>query len=235
METIGERIKKTRKNLGYTQEDLANKLYFSDKTISSWEKNRTKPDIASLCLLSEKLNTSIDYLLYGDKKVINQELEIKIRLTYNEYLRILNDVSNNSKEIDKFKEVDEYFKTKDNNMWLRIRESKNSIILSLKKLIKENKFSKYVVTVNNKGSMKAILTDLNYKSIGIISKTRMIFNYRNDYEIYFDDVLDLGYFIEIKAKNQNITYDDIINVCKHFSMNTKNIESKKYIELKSHL
>lgn len=235
METIGERIKKTRKNLGYTQEDLANMLYFSDKTISSWEKNRTKPDIASLCLLSEKLNTSIDYLLYGDKKVINQELEIKIRLTYDEYLRILNDVSNNSKEIDKFKEVDEYFKTKDNNMWLRIRESKNSIILSLKKLIKENKFSKYVVTVNNKGSMKAILTDLNYKSIGIISKTRMIFNYRNDYEIYFDDVLDLGYFIEIKAKNQNITYDDIINVCKHFSMNTKNIESKKYIELKSHL
>lgn len=235
METIGERIKKTRKNLGYTQEDLANMLYFSDKTISSWEKNRTKPDIASLCLLSEKLNTSINYLLYGDKKVINQELEIKIRLTYDEYLRILNDVSNNSKKIDKFKEVDEYFKTKDSNMWLRIRESKNSIILSLKKLINENKFSKYVVTIDNKGSMKTILTDLNYRSIGIISKTRMIFNYQNDYEIYFDDVLDLGYFIEIKAKNQNINYDDIINVCKHFSMNTKNIESKKYIELKSHL
>ena len=88
METIGERIKNARKNLGYTQESLANMLYFSDKTISSWEKNRTKPDIASLCLLSEKLNTSIDYLLYGNKKVINQELEIKIKVNYIELLKI---------------------------------------------------------------------------------------------------------------------------------------------------
>lgn len=235
METIGERIKNARKNLGYTQESLANMLYFSDKTISSWEKNRTKPDIASLCLLSEKLNTSIDYLLYGNKKVINQELEIKIKVNYDEYLRILNDVKNNVKEIDKFKQVDEYFKTNNNNMWLRIRESKNSIILSLKKLINENKFSKDIVTIDNKESMKNILTDLNYKSLGIISKTRIIFNYQNDYEISFDDVLDLGLFIEVKAKNQDITYDDIINVCKHFSMNTKNIKSEKYIELKSHL
>ena len=234
METIGERIKNARKNLGYTQESLANMLYFSDKTISSWEKNRTKPDIASLCLLSEKLNTSIDYLLYGNKKVINQELEIKIKVNYDEYLRILNDVKNNAKEIDKLKQVDEYFKT-NNNMWLRIRESKNSIILSLKKLINENKFSKDIVTIDNKESMKNILTDLNYKSIGIISKTRMIFSYQDDYEISFDDVQDLGLFIEVKAKNQDITYDDIINVCKHFSMNTKNIESEKYIELKSHL
>lgn len=235
METIGERIKNARKNLGYTQESLANMLYFSDKTISSWEKNRTKPDIASLCLLSEKLNTSIDYLLYGNKKVINQELEIKIKVNYDEYLRILNDVKNNVKEIDKFKQVDEYFKTNNNNMWLRIRESKNSIILSLKKLINENKFSKDIVTIDNKESMKNILTDLNYKSLGIISKTRIIFNYQNDYEISFDDVQDLGLFIEVKAKNQDITYDDIINVCKHFSMNTKNIKSEKYIELKSHL
>ena len=120
-------------------------------------------------------------------------------------------------------------------MWLRIRESKNSIILSLKKLINENKFSKDIVTIDNKESMKNILIDLNYKSLGIISKTRIIFNYQNNYEISFDDVQDLGLFIEVKAKNQDITYDDIINVCKHFSMNTKNIESEKYIELKSHL
>ena len=102
METIGERIKNARKNLGYTQESLANMLYFSDKTISSWEKNRTKPDIASLCLLSEKLNTSIDYLLYGNKKVINQEIEIKIKVNYDEYLRILNDVKNKKNFFSKF-------------------------------------------------------------------------------------------------------------------------------------
>ena len=157
-----------------------------------------------------------------------------IKVNYDEYLRILNDVKKNAKEIDKLKQVDEYFKT-NNNMWLRIRESKNSIILSLKKLINENKFSKDIVTIDNKESMKNILTDLNYKSLGIISKTRIIFNYQNDYELSFDDVLDLGLFIEVKAKNQDITYDDIINVCKHFSMNTKNIKSEKYIELKSHL
>ena len=74
METIGDRIKLERKKCGYTQETLAKTLYFSDKAISSWENNRTKPDIKSLCVLSETLNTTIDYLLYGNKTKEKDEI-----------------------------------------------------------------------------------------------------------------------------------------------------------------
>ena len=153
METIGDRIKLARKKCGYTQETLAKTLYFSDKAISSWENNRTKPDIKSLCVLSETLNTTIDYLLYGNKTKEKDEIELKICVTDDEYLRILNDVKVNSSFIEKIKQIDEYFIMNKENSWLRIRESKNNITLSLKRKIKDNNYSiwcaKYSTTPPN--------------------------------------------------------------------------------------
>ena len=37
---IGERIKELRNKNNLTQDYLANKLYVSDKTVSSWESNK---------------------------------------------------------------------------------------------------------------------------------------------------------------------------------------------------
>ena len=236
METIGDRIKLARKRCGYTQETLAKTLYFSDKAISSWENNRTKPDIKSLCVLSETLNTTIDYLLYGNKTKEKDEIELKIRVTDDEYLRILNDVKTNSSFIEKIKQTDEYFIMNKKNSWLRIRESKNNITLSLKRKIKDNNYLKDTVSIDIKQSMLEILNFLGYKSLGIINKERIIYKYLNDFIISFDTVTDLGNFIEFKSINtENNSYEKIISVCKYFSVNLENIETKKYIELKSHL
>lgn len=236
METIGDRIKLERKKCGYTQETLAKTLYFSDKAISSWENNRTKPDIKSLCVLSETLNTTIDYLLYGNKTKEKDEIELKIRVTDDEYLRILNDVKVNSSFIEKIKQIDEYFIMNKKNSWLRIRESKNNITLSLKRKIKDNNYSKDTVSIDNRQSMLEILTFLGYKSLGIINKERITYKYLNNFIISFDKVTELGNFIEFKSINdENNSYEKIISVCKHFSVNLENIEAKKYIELKSHL
>ena len=236
METIGDRIKLARKRCGYTQETLAKTLYFSDKAISSWENNRTKPDIKSLCVLSETLNTTIDYLLYGNKTKEKDEIELKIRVTDDEYLRILNDVKANSSFIEKIKQTDEYFIMNKENSWLRIRESKNNITLSLKRKSKDNNYLKDSVSIDIKQSMLEILNFLGYKSLGIINKERIIYKYLNDFIISFDIVTDLGNFIEFKSINtENNSYEKIISVCKYFSVNLENIEPKKYIELKSHL
>lgn len=236
METIGDRIKLARKKCGYTQDTLAKALYFSDKAISSWENNRTKPDIKSLCILSETLNTTIDYLLYGTKPNNKDEIELKFRVNDDEYLRILNDVKSNSSFIEKIKQVDEYFIMNKENSWLRIRENKNNITLSLKKKIKDNKYSKNIVSIDNKQNMLEILSFLGYKSLGIINKERTIYKYLDDFLISFDIVTDLGKFIEFKSINlENNSYEKIFSVCKHFSINIKNIETKKYIELKDHL
>lgn len=236
METIGDRIKLARKRCGYTQETLAKTLYFSDKAISSWENNRTKPDIKSLCVLSETLNTTIDYLLYGNKTKEKDEIELKIRVTDDEYLRILNDVKVNSSFIEKIKQIDEYFIMNKENSWLRIRESKNNITLSLKRKIKDNNYSKDTVSIDNRQSLLEILTFLGYKSLGIINKERITYKYLNNFIISFDKVTDLGNFIEFKSINtENNSYKKIISVYKYFSVNLENIEPKKYIELKSHL
>lgn len=81
----GERISKLRQSKNITQKELASKLYVTDKTISSWESNRTEPSLEMIIKLSEILECSDSYLLYGDNFKDNIEMEIKIKLTKEEY------------------------------------------------------------------------------------------------------------------------------------------------------
>ena len=81
METIGTRIKNLRKKNNLTQEQLGNKLFFSGKTILSWESNRTKPDFNTLSKLSKIFNTPINYLLYGDNETQTFENEVQYVIT----------------------------------------------------------------------------------------------------------------------------------------------------------
>ena len=70
----GAVIAVTRKKLGLTQKDLANKLSITDKAVSKWERGLCMPDISVLLPLSEVLNISITELLKGekDKEEINE-------------------------------------------------------------------------------------------------------------------------------------------------------------------
>lgn len=65
MITIGDRIRKRRKELNLTQLQLANKLNVTDRAISKWEKNDGNPDFTILPTLAEVLNVSLDYLIAG--------------------------------------------------------------------------------------------------------------------------------------------------------------------------
>lgn len=72
---IGKQIKKMRSQMGMSQDELALKVYVSRQTISSWENNKSYPDVKSLLLLSSEFNLSLDQLVKGDveemKEVIN--------------------------------------------------------------------------------------------------------------------------------------------------------------------
>ena len=65
---------------------LASKLYVTDKTISSWESNRTEPSLEMIIKLSEILQCSASYLLYGEnediKKVITYFIFSNLPFTY---------------------------------------------------------------------------------------------------------------------------------------------------------
>ena len=66
MQTINENIAKNiitlRKQNKWTQQDLAEKLNYSDKTISKWERGDSTPDIEMLCKVAEIFNVNIEYL-----------------------------------------------------------------------------------------------------------------------------------------------------------------------------
>ena len=58
--TIGQNIKKFRKDKGYTQKDLAEMVGVSVQAISKWETDVGYPDISQIVPLASALNVSID-------------------------------------------------------------------------------------------------------------------------------------------------------------------------------
>lgn len=54
-----------RKAKGYTQKELAEKLFVSDKAVSKWERSLSMPDISLLIPLAEILEVSVTELLEG--------------------------------------------------------------------------------------------------------------------------------------------------------------------------
>ena len=78
LKKIADFIKKRRKEIGLTQEELANKLYVTEKAISRWETGRGTPDISLLISLSKELKVDISEILNGEfksKKSIEQIIE----------------------------------------------------------------------------------------------------------------------------------------------------------------
>lgn len=68
METIGLRIKKLRKEKKLTQGKLGDLVGVSDVTIGFWEKDVNEPKYENLETLAKMLDTSIEYLKYGQNE-----------------------------------------------------------------------------------------------------------------------------------------------------------------------
>ena len=64
----GKLIAELRRKQGLTQQQLADKLNLSNKTISKWESGSGSPDISNLPVLAEALGISADELLRGRLK-----------------------------------------------------------------------------------------------------------------------------------------------------------------------
>ena len=62
-ETFGQRFSRLRKQRGFTQEELAEKVGLSGQAVSKWENDASMPDVSLLVELSEILGVSLDELL----------------------------------------------------------------------------------------------------------------------------------------------------------------------------
>ena len=63
--TLGMLISETRKQKGMTQLELAEKMGFTDKAVSKWERDLSCPDVSSLPTLAQVLDLSLDELIQG--------------------------------------------------------------------------------------------------------------------------------------------------------------------------
>ena len=76
-EKIGKFIAECRKNKNMTQQDLAEKLGVSDRTIGNWENGRNMPDLSLFKPLCSELNISLNDLMSGEV-VNNKEYQEKL-------------------------------------------------------------------------------------------------------------------------------------------------------------
>lgn len=80
---LGQQLKAHRKELGISQDELAEKIFVSRQSISNWENNKTYPDIHTLLLLAETFGISLDELIKGDVEEMKEEINAQERAGFN--------------------------------------------------------------------------------------------------------------------------------------------------------
>lgn len=238
MLTLGEKIKQIRLANNLKQSQLAEILFVSEKTISSWEHNRTTPDLNMIYKISDYFKKSFYSLINDDYNFDNiNEIEIKLKVNQDEYIRILNLIKNNSFNKGSVNQIDTYYSSiymKFNKEWLRIRNETGKYILNYKKKTNKLHYKKYDVLIDSINNINVILKSLGINPIGTISKNRTIYIYKEKYVFSFDIVEKIGMFIELKlintSKNFEKDFYDLINILKYLKIDLNLIERKKYID-----
>ena len=64
--SIGEKLYNHRKNAGFSQEELAEKIGVSRQAVSKWERDESSPDTENLIALARLYNISLDELVLGE-------------------------------------------------------------------------------------------------------------------------------------------------------------------------
>ncbi len=72
--SIGERIKQRRKELGLTQNRLAQALGVTPQHISIVEQDKRAPSLSSLTKLAEELGVTLDYLITGKQTSVTDTI-----------------------------------------------------------------------------------------------------------------------------------------------------------------
>ncbi|MNO34371.1 HTH-type transcriptional regulator ImmR [compost metagenome] len=77
---FAEKLKAERNKKGWSQEELAEKLFVSRQSVSKWENGQNYPSIEIIIKISDLFGVTIDELLRSDeqltKKVINESRKL---------------------------------------------------------------------------------------------------------------------------------------------------------------
>ena len=80
METIGEKIRKLRKQKGFSQEELAFRVGVTRQTISKWESDSMNPNMDSIRALCEIFNVNADYFFIKFSENIETQSDVNTEI-----------------------------------------------------------------------------------------------------------------------------------------------------------
>ena len=73
--SIGKTIAELRKEKGWTQVELAEKLQVSDKAVSKWESGLTYPDVEIIPIIAGYFEVSMDILFGYDVREMKAKIQ----------------------------------------------------------------------------------------------------------------------------------------------------------------
>lgn len=145
------------------------------------------------------------------------EIEIKLKVTEQMWEKVkdkiekegTNKKENHQHDIYFSPENPNFFGKEENDECLRVRVQKGKYILGYKKIIfgetKEDiHLIEHETEFQDLEQMKLILESVHIHEVITLLKERVSFIYKNDIEISFDKVKDLGFFIELEIVNKNL-------------------------------
>lgn len=77
MHDISKNLKKLRLRQNWTQQQMADVLFVTRQAVSNWETGKTMPDLLMLENIAEKLDVSVEEILYGqkaEKEIIKKDM-----------------------------------------------------------------------------------------------------------------------------------------------------------------
>ena len=237
--SIGKRISYLRKQKKLSQQKLADILFVSDKTVSSWEIDRTEPSLEMIVSLSKLFDCTPSYLIYGDISRSDIETEIKIKIDKGKYQSLISFMDDNAEFINESNHLDVYYEPAHRRFtdkeiireWLRIGKRGNKNIITYKNW-HDVHCDEYEVEIDDIDKMHKIFDVLNLKKISKVDKKRRKYIYLDKYEISLDNVKELGYFIEIEVieydKHIMQEYDGLLKLAKDLDLNLDDIDKKGY-------
>lgn len=162
-------------------------------------------------------------------------LELEMKAKIDPYTRgRINQILRMAEFIEEKMEEDIYFSSpirnfKETDEALRVRYSNDKIILTYKgpKLDKVSKSrEEYEAFVS--GEIEQILQKLGYNELLRVKKKRKVYKYK-EYKISIDEVEDLGEYLEVELKSNNL--QDVEKIENLFDLLFLESERRSYLEL----
>ena len=175
---IGKYIAQLRKEHNWTQEELADRLSVSDKTISKWENGNGLPDITIIPMLAKTLGVTADEILSGESKKSATNESIYAKIASGD-LNLIEQIENglNIDKLDEYgKSLADYCALKNNIDVFRMLLKLNKVHIANKTEVRDN--------MNMQPTGKETIT---YEDVMIYDRAYCAEGYVNSYPKAYSD------------------------------------------------